>query len=161
MADVMEIVRAAMSRPPSVDGGEPSGNFPEGSTSRPPSVDGGANVAKGTKPPATVADGGLLPLSYVSSTVPVGGRDPIVPFPTFAPPSPWDQERASRMMFDADTLVEHLGVNGLHPEIQSAADKVVGANRARDVAKFADAITEFEAVVRRVALPGGKSSKLA
>ena len=78
-----------------------------------------------------------------------------------SPPIPWDQERASRMMFDADTLVEHLGVSGLHPEIQSAADKVVGANRARDVAKFADAITEFEAAVRRVALPGGKSSKLA
>ena len=30
------------------------------------------------------------------------------------------------MMFDADTLVEHLGVNGLHPEIQSAADLVAG-----------------------------------
>lgn len=124
MADIMEIVRAAMSRSPSVDGG--------------------GNVAKGTKPPVRTA------------------TDPLTPFATFAPPSPWDRQReASKRMYDADTLVEHLGVNGNDPEVQSAAAMVHSAVQTRDMTTVLHALAEFEAVVRRVALPGGKLSKLA
>ena len=59
-------------------------------------------------------------------------------------------------MYDADTLVEHLGVSGTVPAVQRAADVVFAAWSERDTAKFDAAITEFEAVVRRVAARGGK-----
>ncbi len=88
-----------------------------------------------------------------------GTTDPFLAYPAYLP-LPWDGEHASRAMFNADSLVEHLGANGLHPEVQSAADKVVRANRARDATAFAVAITEFEAVVRRVGVGGGDILRL-
>jgi hypothetical protein len=52
-------------------------------------------------------------------------------------------------MYDADTLVERLGVDGTRPDVQAAAAAVVAAYETRDVDAFVAAITEFEAVVRR------------
>lgn len=96
------------------------------------------------------------------SSPPPEAPDPFACFPCFPFGSvPWNQDRASRMMYAADALVEHLGVNGNDPEVQSAAAMVHSAVQTRDMETVLYALAEFEAVVRRVALPGGKLSKLA
>ena len=61
---------------------------------------------------------------------------------------PWDQSAALRLMFDADTLVERLGVDGRHPAIAAAAARAAGAYAARDMTALRRALTEFAAAVR-------------
>lgn len=62
----------------------------------------------------------------------------------------WDQSAALRMMFDADTLVERLGIDGRHPEIAAAAARVTAAHMTRDMLSLRRAVSEFETTVRRV-----------
>lgn len=62
----------------------------------------------------------------------------------------WDQSAALRMLFDADTLVEQLAVDGRHPEIAAAAARVSDAHLARDARTLRRMLSEFETVVRRV-----------
>jgi hypothetical protein len=62
----------------------------------------------------------------------------------------WDQSVALRLMFDADTLVEQLAVDGRHPEIAAAAARVCDAHLARDARTLHQALSEFEMIVRRV-----------
>lgn len=73
---------------------------------------------------------------------PLGGVEPAVPR------DPWDQPAALRLMFDADTLVERLGVDGRHPAIAAAAARAAGAHAARDMTALRLVLTQFEAVVR-------------
>jgi len=61
----------------------------------------------------------------------------------------WDQSAALRMLFDADTLVEQLEVDGRHPEIAAAAARVSDAFVAHDMPALRRALGEFETAVRR------------
>jgi hypothetical protein len=64
---------------------------------------------------------------------------------------PWDQREALRLMFDADTLVERLRVDGRHPDIQAAAAIVSSAYETCDLKAVRFACSEFMVLVRRVA----------
>jgi hypothetical protein len=75
--------------------------------------------------------------------------------PRSARPQPiWDATVAIALMTAADDLVERLGVYGSDPDIQTAADRVVDAYRARDLPEVRQAAAAFEAEVRRVAGAG-------
>ncbi len=63
----------------------------------------------------------------------------------------WDAATASCLMFDADSLVESLGVDGRHPAIANAAATAVIAQLAHDMTAFRNAISEFVVLVRRLA----------
>jgi hypothetical protein len=64
---------------------------------------------------------------------------------------PWDREVAIKLMFNADGLVERLGVDGHHSAIVNAATLVSSASDARDMETLRFALAEFELTVRRVA----------
>ncbi len=77
-----------------------------------------------------------------------GARQPLRGVEPAAPSDPWDQPAALRLMFDADTLVERLGVDGRHPAIAAAAARAAGAYAVRDMTALRLALTQFEAAVR-------------
>ncbi|VTS01848.1 unnamed protein product [Gemmata massiliana] len=62
----------------------------------------------------------------------------------------WDQHAAHRLMFEADALVEALGVNGRCPEIDTAAEAVYRAHVAHDPRAFRNAIERFVTTVHRL-----------
>lgn len=66
-----------------------------------------------------------------------------------AAPEPWSADVAHRLMFDADSLVESLGVDGRHAVIAAAAERVTVAHTARDLLALRTAVTQFEGAVRR------------
>jgi hypothetical protein len=59
-------------------------------------------------------------------------------------------------MFDADALVEQLGIDGRLPAVQDAAAMVTSAHAMRDMETLRLAIAEFTVVVRRLATKGGQ-----
>jgi hypothetical protein len=63
----------------------------------------------------------------------------------------WNLDDAIRRMYDADTQVERLGVDGRHPAVQEAGGWVSAAFAAYDTEAFDTALTAFVATVRRVA----------
>jgi hypothetical protein len=67
------------------------------------------------------------------------------------PAATWNQEEAIRLMHEADSLVEQLGVSGRHPAVADAAAMVVSAFATRDMETVRFAVSEFAVVVRRVA----------
>jgi hypothetical protein len=73
-----------------------------------------------------------------------------LPVPTSGS-EPWNAALASRLMYDADTLVEQLGVSGHHPAVNDAAAKAVRASIARDMETLRLVVAEFAGIVRRVA----------
>lgn len=84
------------------------------------------------------------------SPQPAEGAPPFACFPCFPfGPVPWDQRRAVRLMYDADTLVERLDVDGTDPEVRSAAALVASAYATRDMETMLYAVNEFEVEVRR------------
>jgi hypothetical protein len=64
---------------------------------------------------------------------------------------PWDLPTALRLMHDADSLVEQLGVSGRHPAVAAAAATVASALTTRDMETLRFAVAEFAAVVRELA----------
>ncbi len=68
----------------------------------------------------------------------------------------WHQQMALRLMFEADGLVEKLGVDGRHPVVADAAALVVSAHAVRDMAALRLALCEFETAVRGVRSSSGK-----
>lgn len=68
-----------------------------------------------------------------------------------SPGNPWNQREALRWMYDADTLVERLGVDGQHPEVAAAAAMVGSAYASCDMETVQFACSEFGVVVRAVA----------
>ena len=78
----------------------------------------------------------------------------VVLSPPRAPTSgaePWDAALASRLLYDADTLVEQLGVSGHHPAVNDAAARAVRASLTRDMETLRFAVAEFTEIVRGVA----------
>ena len=71
-----------------------------------------------------------------------------------SPGEPWNPGVAIRLMHDADTLVEEMGVSGRHPAIADAAATVTSAFATRDMETLRFAMSEFVSVVRRVAHEG-------
>jgi hypothetical protein len=69
----------------------------------------------------------------------------------------WDQGEALRLLFEADELVERLGVSGRHPEIAAAAAVVDSALATRDLETVRFAVAEFAAAVRSVFTEQGRS----
>jgi hypothetical protein len=68
-----------------------------------------------------------------------------------------DAAAAVRLLTEADTLVERLGVSGTHPAVAAAAGMVCRAYAAGDPAAVRCVVAEFERVVRAVAAsPGGQ-----
>ena len=63
----------------------------------------------------------------------------------------WDVGTASRLMFDADGLVEKLGVDGRHPAVADAAAMVCSAHLTHELETLRFAVSEFVAVVHRLA----------
>ena len=68
----------------------------------------------------------------------------------------WNRATAHQLMFDADTLVERLGVDGRHPVISTAAARVTDAHMAHDLLALRRALTEFETAVRGAHLNSGR-----
>ena len=91
------------------------------------------------------------------SPPPAEGPDPFACFPCLSSgPVQWNSEEASRLMSDADTLVERLGANGTNPEVRAVAALVASAYATRDVETLRFACAEFQAAVRRLSAgPGG------
>ncbi len=67
-------------------------------------------------------------------------------------PDSWDQQAAIRMMFDADTLVESLGVDGRHPAITATVAQVSRAHAAQNMGALRFALGEFTTLVRKLAV---------
>lgn len=63
----------------------------------------------------------------------------------------WNVRSAIKLMVEADVLVERLGVDGRHPEVAAAATMVVSAVATLDMETVRFAVSEFVAVVRRLA----------
>jgi hypothetical protein len=103
----------------------------------------GEKGEKGEKPPAGALLSPIPPFSHPSA----GGEVT----PTLAGAEPWDQRTALRLLLDADTLVERLGIDGQLPTIREAAAVVTSALATRDLETVRLAVAEFEAVVRGVA----------
>jgi hypothetical protein len=68
-----------------------------------------------------------------------------------SPVEPWDTAAAIRLMFEADALVEQLGVDGRFLVIANAASKVVNVLATHDMAAFRVALSEFAVIVRATA----------
>jgi hypothetical protein len=68
---------------------------------------------------------------------------------------PRDVWAAARLLTEADTLVERLGVSGTHPAVAAAAGVVCRAYAAGDLAAVRFVVAEFEQVVRTVAASSG------
>jgi hypothetical protein len=67
------------------------------------------------------------------------------------PSEPWDARTAIVLMRDADGLVERLGVDGRVPAVSKAAATVVSAFASCDLDAVRFTISEFVALVRRLA----------
>jgi hypothetical protein len=63
----------------------------------------------------------------------------------------WDAGAAGRLMCDADALVGELGMSGLDPAVQDAAERVCRANLAENMDELRRAVTAFVLVVRVLA----------
>jgi hypothetical protein len=61
------------------------------------------------------------------------------------------RDEAIRLMFDADALVEQLGIDGRLPAVQDAAAVVTSAFATRDMETLRLAVAEFGVVVRTLA----------
>jgi len=68
-----------------------------------------------------------------------------------SPAEPWNLATAIRLMHDADTMVEQLGVSGRHPAVADLAAMVVSAFATRDMETVRFAVTEFTTLIGRLA----------
>ena len=71
---------------------------------------------------------------------------------------PWNAAVARRLMYDADTLVGQLGVDGRHPEVTNAAARAVNVSATRDLPALRLAVARFGAIVRRIACERGNGA---
>jgi hypothetical protein len=71
--------------------------------------------------------------------------------PTLTGNEPWDRQIALGLLADADALIERLGVDGRHPTVRDAAAMVASAFATRDLETVRFAVSEFAALVRRLA----------
>jgi len=97
-----------------------------------------------------VADGSLRvsPASALTSSARVAIRADLPALITHrAPGEVWDQGEAIRLMYDADTLVDQLEVDGTLPDVAAAASVVAGAFATLDIETVRFAVGEFTVLV--------------
>jgi hypothetical protein len=115
---------------------------------------------KGDKGEKSACPNTLSPLSPFSPAPVAPNSDP-----PLSSNEQWDSRVAARLMFDADTRVEQLGVDGRHPMIVNAATMVASAFATRDMETLRLALSEFVVCVREVSreqlLADGKGQAVA